>query len=149
MTGIYSYEQLANLIRELGLGQDSLNELYKRAIFNIVGRNQDDHTKNFGFVMDKNGKFDFSPAFDMTYSYDPSGKWTSMHQIKLNQKQDDFTINDLIQFAKHCNITSNKSRKIIQNTIDVFKKFETLAIQYDLPVGLLKTIKQNLRLDIN
>ena len=87
-TGAYSYEQLILLVRELGLGQDSVTELFRRAVFNVIGRNQDDHTKNFGFLMNKTGAWQLSPAFDMTYAFDPTGKWTKVHQIRLNRKQD-------------------------------------------------------------
>lgn len=78
-TGAYSYEQLVLMMRQMKLPQSDVTELFRRAVFNIVGRNQDDHTKNFGFVADRNGQWSLSKAFDMTYSYDPQGNWTRQH----------------------------------------------------------------------
>ena len=147
-TGAYSYEQLILNLRELKFGQDEIDEIFRRAIFNIVGRNQDDHTKNFGFLMNKKGEWRLSPAFDMTYSYDSTGKWTKSHQISLNKKRDGFTRNDIISFGKYCNITEKKSIEILDKTLDVFKRFEELAEKYNVPKELKKTIISNLRVNI-
>ena len=147
-TGSYSYEQLILNIRELGLGQDAVTEIFRRAVFNIVGRNQDDHTKNFGFLMNKKGEWILSPAFDMTYSYDPRGKWTNMHQIKLNGKQDEFNIDDIIKFGKYCNLTKKQSLQVVENTINAFKKFGYLADKYNVDLELKQSILKSLRMDI-
>jgi serine/threonine-protein kinase HipA len=143
--GTFSYEQLVMTARELGLHQDSIEEIFKRAIFNIVGRNQDDHTKNFGFLMNKQGKWSLSPAFDMTYSYDPTGKWTNKHQIRLNSKNDNFTLTDIAIFGKYCNLSEKKSKILLENTIMSFSKFENLATKYNIDSNLIDTIKNNLR----
>jgi serine/threonine-protein kinase HipA len=148
-TGKYSYEQLAITIMELGLGQNDLEELFKRAIFNIIGRNQDDHTKNFGFLMDRNGKWSFSPAFDMTYAYDPFGKWTRVHQLKLNNKQDGFQMPDLQKFGTFCNLSNKKVNEIIKNIVHQFSKIETLGKEFGVSNNLLDTVVKNLRTDIS
>jgi serine/threonine-protein kinase HipA len=145
-TGTYSYEQLILLVRKLGLGQDSVSEIYKRAIFNIVGKNQDDHTKNFGFLMNKKGEWSVSPAFDLTYSYDSRGKWTKVHQISLNRKQDDFELQDLMEFGKYCNISEKNSKKILDSTIKSFKNFSKLCKKYKVDEVLENTIQDNLRM---
>lgn len=146
--GTYSYEQLVLTIRELKLGNDAVEEIFKRAVFNIVGRNQDDHTKNFGFLMDKQGLWNLSPAFDMTYSYDPSGKWTKNHQINLNGKNTDFTKQDIIKFGEYCNIKEKKALEILEHTQKEFQKFEDLANRFNVPKKLKDTVIQNLRIDL-
>jgi serine/threonine-protein kinase HipA len=147
-TGAYSYEQLVLTARELGLKQDDIAEIFKRAVFNIVGRNQDDHTKNFGFLMDKSGEWSLAPAFDLTYSYDPYGKWTREHQIKCNNKQDNFVLDDFIEFGKKCNIKERVVIKILQKTIMEFKKFQKLSKEYKVPLELSETVFSNMRLGI-
>ncbi len=147
-TGAYSYEQLVLAIRELGLGQDAVLEIFKRAIFNIVGRNQDDHTKNFGFLMLPDGEWVLSPAFDMVYSYDPTGKWTKVHQITLNGKQDGFTREDIVKFGEFCNLSKKESIEILDRTIDMFSLFGALASELDTPERLTSTIMRNLRLHL-
>lgn len=66
--------------------------------------------------MDKSVKWRLSPAFDLTYSYDPRGSWTKVHQLKLNNKQDDFTVDDIVAFEKYCNLSEKKSQEILKNT---------------------------------
>lgn len=147
-TGAYSYEQLILCMRQIGLGQNEITELFKRAIFNIVGRNQDDHTKNFGFLMDKKGQWSLSPSFDMTYSFDPSGKWTRVHQLKLNNKQDNFIKEDIVRFGKTCNLSEKQAGEILDTTIEKFKGFNKLADKYKVDKELKDTVFDNLRLDI-
>jgi len=146
--GQYSYEQLVLTVRELGLGQDSIEEVFRRAIFNLVGRNQDDHTKNFGFLMDAEGNWALSPAFDLTYSFDPTGKWTKQHQISLNGKKDNFTQEDIIAFGKYCNLSKHKSLDILQNIRKAFLTFEEKADKFKVSQKLKDTILQNLRIFI-
>jgi len=69
-------------------------------VFNVLARNQDDHVKNIAFLMDKRGRWSLSPAFDVTYSYNPSGDWTANHQMTVNGKQDDFTLADFEAVAR-------------------------------------------------
>jgi len=144
-TGAYSYEQLVLNSKQLNLGQDEITQIFRRAVFNIVGRNQDDHTKNFGFLMDKSGKWSLSPSFDMTYSYDPSGKWTKVHQIKLNGKQDKFTKEDILNFGKYCNLSEKQSLDIINNTVKEFLEFDNLADKFSVNSNLKRTIISNIR----
>ncbi len=146
VTGAYSYEQLVMVARQLGLGQNYIEEIFRRAVFNIVGKNQDDHTKNFGFLMNKDGSWELSPAFDMTYAYDPTGKWTRNHQIRLNQKQTDFTKEDIVTFGKYCNLNAKESIAILEKTCDAFYKFGELANKYQINGVLKDTIFKNLRL---
>ena len=89
--GAYAYEQALLAIRQLRLPMEAVEEQFRRMVFNIVARNQDDHVKNIAFLMDKQGRWSLAPAFDMTYSHNPSGAWTATHQMTLNGKRDEFT----------------------------------------------------------
>ena len=71
--GAHSYEQALRVIDRLGLGKDAAEEQFRRMAFNIVARNQDDHVKNIAFLMDRSGRWSLSPAFAVTYSYNPAG----------------------------------------------------------------------------
>ena len=93
--GAYSYEQAFQLMRELRLPYKAAEQQFRRMVFNVVARNQDDHTKNISFLMNKSGEWRLSPAYDVIYSYNPSGRWTSMHQMSINGKRDNFTRDDL------------------------------------------------------
>ncbi len=145
-TGTHSYEELVLLARELGLGQDSVSEIFTRAAFNIVGRNQDDHTKNFGFVMDRAGTWRLSPAFDLTWSFDPAGRWTRVHQIRLNGRQDEFTRDDLLAFGRYCNLDAKKAGRVIDSVIAAFSAFPRLAKEWGIPEALARRVRETQRM---
>ncbi len=75
---------------QLDLGAPSAERQFRRVCFNIVARNQDDHVKNIAFLMNKAGEWSLSPAFDLSYSYNPDGTWTSQHQMSMNGKRENF-----------------------------------------------------------
>lgn len=111
----YSYEQAILTIRELGLGAPALEQQFLRAIFNIIARNQDDHVKNIAFLMDQAGEWTLSPAFDVNYSFNPSGDWTGQHQMSLNGKRNGFEMDDLLAFAETASIKPAKAKALISN----------------------------------
>src|SRR3546814_20528397 len=92
--GAYGYEQALLVIRQLQLPMADVEQQFRRMVFNIVARNQDDHVKNIAFLMDKRGRWSLSPAFDLTYSYNPSGTWPARHPMPLNGQLDDFPMDD-------------------------------------------------------
>ena len=81
-------------MRQLRSGMDAIEQQFRRMAFNVVARNQDDHVKNIGFLMDQRGQWSLSPAFDVTYSFNPSGDWTARHQMSINGKRDQFILED-------------------------------------------------------
>ena len=98
--GAHSYEQAMLVIRRLGLPMEAIEEQFRRMAFNIIARNQDDHVKNIAFLMDRSGSWSLSPAFDVCFSYNPTGAWTGSHQMTLNGKRDGFTRGDFEACAR-------------------------------------------------
>ena len=96
----HSYEELFGVLHRLGLHYKDSEQLYRRMVFNVIARNHDDHTKNFSFLMDREGRWSLAPAYDLCYSYNPGGRWTSRHQLSLNGKTDGFTRGDLLAVAQ-------------------------------------------------
>ena len=132
MAGAYSYEQAIQVIRRLGLGMDAVEEQFRRMVFNIVARNQDDHVKNIAFLMDRAGQWFLAPAFDVTYSYNPDGTWTSKHQMTLNGKRDGFTLDDLKAFAKTAMMKNGRAKTILAEVTDAVGKWQAFAEQADV-----------------
>ena len=111
--GENSYEQTLLTIRKLGMPMSEVEEQFRRMAFNIVARNQDDHVKNIAFLMDRTGVWSLSPAFDLTYSYNPQGYWTGQHQMSLNGKRDEFTIDDFRACAKSISMKRGRAEEIV------------------------------------
>ncbi|GHT18103.1 toxin HipA [Bacteroidia bacterium] len=146
MPGAYSYEQLFQTMRALRLPYSDAEQVYKRMVFNIIARNQDDHTKNFSFLMDKSGAWRLAPAYDMIYAYNPQGNFTSQHQMSAHGQRDDFTRSDLLQVANAMNI--KKANDIINEVIASVAKWTKLATELDIPKKLVENIAKTHRLDI-
>ena len=111
--GNYSHEQAIQTIRQLGMGGAAVTEQFHRTIFNVAARNQDDHVKNIAFLMDRNGEWRLSPAYDVTYSYRPSGTWTRNHQMSLAGKVNDFTHDDLLTFANTSGVSHYEAQRVM------------------------------------
>ncbi len=94
-TGAYSYEDAFSTTQGLAIPPVAIDQLYRRMLFNVVARNQDDHTKNIAYLMDESGRWQLAPAFDIIWAYNPRGRWTDHHQMTINGKRDDFTRSDL------------------------------------------------------
>lgn len=142
----YSYEQAFNVMRGLRLSYQEAQEMFRRVVFNVVVRNQDDHTKNISFLMDKHGKWRLSPAYDMGYAYNPQGAWTSAHQMSVNGKFDNITRADLLELAARNNIRN--AQQIVDEVCHTCASWEQLARECDVPQSMIDAILPNLQLDL-
>lgn len=125
--GANSYEQAILAMRQLRLPMAQIEEQYRRAVFNVVARNQDDHVKNIAFLMDKAGIWSLSPAFDVAYSYNPDGPWTSRHQMSLNGKRDGFVEADFFAFAKTAGLKRGRDKAILREVRDAVSRWQAFA----------------------
>ena len=142
----YSYEQAFNVMRALRLPYSAAQEMFRRMVFNVVVRNQDDHTKNISFLMDEDGIWRLSPAYDMGYAYNPKGGWTATHQMSINGKFDDITRQDLMTFAHQNNIKD--AAMIIDEVSEVASQWPNLAAECGVPKTVTDTIVSNMLLTI-
>ena len=116
----YSYEQIFALLNKMNFDYSSKEQLFRVMVFNIIGRNVDDHTKNFGFNMNKKGEWNLSPAYDLTFSYNENFNRITPHFLSINGKNQDFNLNDILYIANEYSI--KKPKKII-NKISKITKF--------------------------
>jgi serine/threonine-protein kinase HipA len=119
LAGGFAYEQAFQVCRRLALGARAAEQLFRRMVFNVVARNQDDHVKNIAFLMDRTGTWRLAPAFDVTYAYQPTGRWTSQHQMTLNGKRDGFTLADFQACARAASLKRGQAGLIIGETSEV------------------------------
>ena len=138
----YSYEQVFNVMRGLRLTYKEAQEMFRRIVFNVVVRNQDDHTKNISFLMDKQGKWKLSPAYDMGYAYNPKGAWTATHQMSINGKFDEITKNDLLECASKNNIKNGL--QIIEEVCDTASQWSNIAKESGVPQVIIDDIEPNM-----
>jgi serine/threonine-protein kinase HipA len=137
LDGAYSYEQALLTIRELGLPMDAVEQQFRRMAFNVVARNQDDHVKNIAFLMDRGGSWSLSPAYDVTYAYNPRRRWTRVHQMTLNGKRDEFTREDFVRCAEVASMKRGRAATILDEVTSTVADWPRFA--EDAEVGERET----------
>lgn len=117
--GTHDYAQFFLVINRLQLGDDALDQAFRRMCFNVIARNCDDHTKNFAFLLKQGGTWELSPAYDVTHAYRPGGEWTYQHQMSVNGKFDHITRDDLLEHGDQFLVRRPKDRlKEVRAAVD-------------------------------
>lgn len=138
----YSYEQLFETMRMLGLPYPQAEQLYRRMVFNVMARNCDDHTKNFAFIMDKKGNWSLSPAYDVCHAYRPGSEWVNQHALSINGKRKNILKTDLLEVAKRMNV--KKAPSIIKQIGDVVGNWKEYANKVKVDRKLKEAIEKTL-----
>lgn len=143
MAGAYGYEQVFEVMRKLRLSKPEAVQQYRRMVFNVLSRNQDDHTKNISFLLTKDGGWKLSPAFDMTYAHNPKGQWTSQHQMTVNGKRDNFTVTDVVGVGESINIRD--PMLVIEEVSEAISRWSEFAKEAGVTLEQEKEIKNSQR----
>ena len=143
--GAYSYEQAFATMRRLGAGYEEHRELFRRLVFNVLSLNMDDHTKNISFLMDRDGHWSLSPAYDMGFCYNPHGQWANAHQMTIGGKRDGISRKDLLELAERNDIREASS--IIDQVDAAVMEFPLFAAETSIPEDeirfIMRFIKDN------
>ncbi|WP_189585073.1 type II toxin-antitoxin system HipA family toxin, partial [Mongoliitalea lutea] len=129
-------------MRQLRLTYGEAEQLFRRMVFNVLARNCDDHTKNFAFLMDQEGKWSLSPAYDICHAYRPDSVWVSQHCLSINGKRKDFLMDDFLAIAKQNSIRNPQG--IIQEVQEVVSQWMDYAQKYKVNSTLAEAIAATL-----
>ncbi len=146
--GAYGYEQALRVVRRLGLPMEDIEEQFRRMVFNVLARNQDDHVKNIAFLMDRNGRWALSPAFDVTYAYNPDGDWTSRHQMTVNGKRDGFTLEDFEAVARGASMKRGRAKAIHEEVRSAVARWREYAEEAAVDEEKMEQVGGALRLQL-
>lgn len=144
--GLCSYEAALSACQRLNLGQPAVVQLYRRMVFNVVARNQDDHTRNIAFLMDRDGNWHLAPAFDVIWSYNSKGEWTNRHQMTINGKTDGIERQDLIEVARRFNI--KKPDGILATIGSAVRRWPDFAAEAGVSPERISTVSATHRLSL-
>ena len=148
VAGAYGYEQALRVIRQLDLPMEAVEEQFRRMVFNVLARNQDDHVKNIAFLMDKEGRWRLSPAFDVTYAYNASGDWTSRHQMTVNGKRDGFTMADLDAVARGASMKRGRAASIYEQVHAAVSRWRDFSAEAKVDERRADHVESTLRLGL-
>ncbi len=146
--GAYSYEQVLLLIRRLGLGTPVAEQQFRRMVFNVVARNQDDHVKNIAFLMDRSGSWSLAPAYDLVWAWQPGNPWLDSHQMSINGKRDRFTVSDLRAVAAVAGLARGRVEAILGEVTEVVSRWREVADSVGVPAELTEQIARSHRLSL-
>ena len=127
--GICGYELAAMYMKELGISYKEIEQFYRRMVFNCLAVNQDDHVKNISFIMDRTGTWRLSPAYDITFSYNPTNKWLRAHQMTINGKTTEITNADLLTAGSQMGLKPRRCKDIISEVLSAVENFSLFAEQ--------------------
>ena len=144
--GEYSYVEALSVFRALKLSRREAEQFFRRMVFNVIARNQDDHTKNISFLLDTDGTWYLSPAYDVTWSYMPGNFWVDSHQMSINGKRDNFVLEDLLSVASQIN--GLKARQIIREVHEAVVQWPVIADKAGVSQAMIDAIAKTHRLDL-
>ncbi len=137
---LYAYEDAFEIIRRIMSDAHALDQMYRRMVFNVLAWNCDDHVKNISFLMDRDGVWSLAPAYDMCYAYNPTGDWTSRHQMSVNGKRIGITDDDLFACRKSANIRDAQARAIIAEVKEAVQAWRRFAAEAEVHGNFEETI---------
>ena len=129
---LYSYEQAFRITRQVVNDIRAERELFRRMVFNVLAWNCDDHVKNVSYLMDRNGEWTLSPAYDECYAYNPNGAWTSGHQMSINGKKTDISDEDMVQAGKIAGLSEKERKVIISEVRDAVREWPRFAAEAEV-----------------
>ena len=136
--GTNSYEQLFVTMDKLSLPYEQKEEAYRRMVFNVVGKNCDDHTKNISFRLRQGHSWELAPAYDISFAHNPNGQWTHQHLMSINGRFKDFSRADLLELANRFGIGSAKN--VIDEVVTSITSWSSFAAQAGVPKPVADTI---------
>ena len=122
----------------------SIEQQFRRVLFNLVGCNQDDHVKNFAFTMDRRGQWDISPAYDLCHA--EGSDFTRHHQLSINGKTHGFTLADLKHLAAYAGLPRGREKRILAEVLEAFSGWPALARELEIPERLIAHVGSTLRM---
>lgn len=143
-----SYEKLLMVCRKMRLPESTQEEVFRRMVFNYLANNTDDHNKNFSFLMDENGHWRLSPAYDMTYIFNTGGRLPeTMHCLMMRGKLSGWTKDDALALAKENGI--RKAETIISEVAEAVRNFRSYALKNNVQVRWINAVEQTLRSNLD
>lgn len=129
----FSYSALFSILEWLGCPFEDRYELFRRMVFNVMASNYDDHSKNFSFLMDREGKWRLSPAYDLTYANDSNSNYINNHQCLVNGKFEGITLEDLLKVGREAGLNKRKMGVIIDEVKEAVCQWPAFAKEAEIP----------------
>ena len=135
----FDYEKLLRLTVMLTKNTDDAIQVYRQMIFNILANNQDDHTKNFSFIMNGKGTWRLSPAYDITFNYCHGGE----QSMSINGYGKNIPEQTFYKLGALCNLDKHKVRQVFSETFEALSQWPVLADELGISSQNRNDIQEN------
>lgn len=141
---VYTYEEYLKFSELLTMSSNSTKEAFRRMVFNVIGKNCDDHLKNFSFLMDSRGDWRLSPAYDLVYSFGDFDY--GEHKMSINGRNSEISINELAQCGYYVGLEKNFMIEVIEKANELFnnsleKRLKEVEVSKDMIDEIIKEVK--------
>lgn len=138
-----SYEDLLNVATMIGVTPCEMQQLFRQMVMNVLGGNIDDHTKNFSFMMAKDGIWHVAPAYDYTFAVDTDApSYINRHSITINGSRRQITMDDLLAVATRFNIKG--ATAVIAKSKETVANYRKFAIDAGVPEPWIVKIEEEI-----
>lgn len=134
------YEAFMRATLQLTRDQRQVEEAFRRAVFNVLAHNRDDHSKNFSYIMDRDGVWTLSPAYDLVFSAGISG-W---HSMSVAGEAEDPGEDDLRALAKTFGLRPSSVDEIMEQVRAAVARWPELAAEAGVSEGRRQEIHSRL-----
>jgi serine/threonine-protein kinase HipA len=118
-----------------------VEKIFKLAVFNVLAHNQDDHAKNFSFLMNEKGEWQTSPAYDLTFS---TGVGNEQSMMVLG-KGKNIGLNDLLELGKFTALKPAEIKNIIDKVQSAVSKWNEFADKAHVSSKTINFVKKYLK----
>jgi len=125
----FDYDRLLKVCSAITRSHKEVTQLFKRMLFNVMSGNRDDHTKNFSFLMDENGIWRNSPAYDFTFNRGINGE----HSMLVGKSGKNITQDDIAFLAKTASLKNKEVQHMINEVSEQLSSWKNEALNYNIP----------------
>ncbi|MDA0766233.1 MAG: type II toxin-antitoxin system HipA family toxin [Verrucomicrobia bacterium] len=137
----FDYSDLMDMTRDLTRDHRQVEQMFRRAVFNVLLGNEDDHGKNHAFLMEADGEWKLAPAYDLTQTGHPVGG--GMRACGVMGRAAEVRREDLLALAAEHGVRG--SEKVIDEVWGVLSRLEDFAVATGISVGRMEELREGLR----
>ena len=121
----FDYIKLLRATKMLTHNSDDMEQVYRQMVFNILANNQDDHTKNFSFIMDGKGTWRLSPAYDITFNHCHGGE----QSMTIDGYGKNIPESVFYSLGEMCELDAQNVRQIFAETFEALSQWNGVATE--------------------
>jgi serine/threonine-protein kinase HipA len=130
-------------VARLGGGPEAREQVFRRMVFNVLAANNDDHTKNASFLLrSPTAPWELSPAYDVTFAHNPTGRWTYQHLMGVDGVFRDVARADVMRLADRHLVPG--ASEVVDEVRDAVARWRSFADEAGVPGRVVGHVEESL-----